>query len=289
MVGPAGIGLLTMLITTGFVLIAAGWRGVLPTGAVSTGRIGPGNIALRLALGGVGFVITLVLTGWPIAALYGTIGGYLFPTLAASKRRRREAVERVEAIATWVESLRDTMAASAGIQEAIRASARVAPGPIRTEVRNLALRMQHQSVARSLRSFAAEMTHPLSDMVVASLILATSRQAGSLQDVLAVTAKGARDSAAMWRHVESRRARTYSQARLAGWVSFLLILFLIVARRGFLEPFDGLGGQIALLFIGGIFFASGISIYLLGRPTEPRRLFSGIEDWSAGTQTEVAR
>jgi hypothetical protein len=279
-----------MAATAGLLIIIAGWRGILPQGSETapTGmRVD--NIPLRLGLGTAGLLITFIVTGWPVAAFYGGLGGYLLPTLAAAKRHRRETVDRVEAIATWVESLRDTMAASAGIQEAIRASAPVAPGPVRSEVRNLSLRMQHQSVAQSLRSFAADMTHPLSDMVVASLILATSRQAGSLQDVLAVTAKGARDSAAMWRQVESRRARTYSQARLAGWVSFLLILFLVVARRGFLEPFDSFGGQIAMFFIGAIFFASGISIYLLSRPTEPRRLFSGIENWSLANSAEADR
>ena len=269
-----------MVAVGGLLLIVAGALGLLPRMTERSGSGGLDHLPLRFALAVGGFAVSLAVTGWPVAAVYCALGGFSLPTLAAAKRRRREAVERVEAIAVWAESLRDTMAASAGIQEALRASARVAPAPIRTEVRNLALRLQHQSVPQALRRFAADVNHPLSDMVVASLILATGRHAGSLQGVLAITARGARDSAAMWRHVESRRSRTYSQARLAGWISFAMIMFLVLARRSFLEPFDSFGGQIALFFIGGIFFASGMSLYLLSRPTEPRRLFKGIETWS---------
>lgn len=280
MVGPVAVAIWTMVAVSGGLLILAGWRGLLPRldeRSGTTGRLD--YLPLRLTLAALGTVGPFLATGWPVAALYCGLGGFFLPTLAASKRRRREAVERVEAIATWVESLRDTMAASAGIQEAIRASARVAPAPVREEVRTLSLRLQHQSVSRALRQFAVDMAHPLTDMVVASLILATSRQAGSLQQTLAVTATGARDSAAMWRQVEGRRARTYSQARLAGWGSAAMIVLMVASQRSTLTPYDSSAGQFVLLFIGGIFFASAVAIYRLSQPTQPRRLFEGIEKW----------
>lgn len=267
--------------TTGLILIVAGWRGALPRlGADDSSSATIEQPLLRTFIAAAAVVACYLATGWPVAVLYAIVGGFSIPTLTAAKRKRQEAVERVEAIATWAESLRDTMAASAGIQEAIRASARVAPGPIRSEVRDLALRLQHQSISQSLRRFAADMAHPLSDMVVASLLLATSRHAGSLQNVLAMTAQSARDSAAMARQVESRRARTYSQARMAGWVSGLMVVFLILTRRSFLTPYDGFGGQVALLVIFSVFYLSGVSLYLLARPVTPRRLFKGIETWS---------
>lgn len=277
------IGLWAMVGTTGLLIIIAGWRGVLPSPGSSSGSgssVNAGGMAQRVGFGLAGAVAAFLLTSWPVAGFYGLLAGLSLPTLAQAKRRRRAAVERVEAVAVWTESLRDTMSASAGIQDAIRVSARVAPEPIRNEVRNLAIRLQHQSVSHALRRFAAEMAHPLADMVVASLILATGRHAGSLQPVLAATAKGARDSATMMRHVESRRTRTYSQARMAGWVSFAIILLLILTRRSFLAPFDSIGGQVALIVIGAAFYGSGLALYFLSRPTTPRRLFQGIESWA---------
>lgn len=284
MVSPTGIALTVMFVVAGMIVVAAGVRGMLPRG--SAARVGASefdHLAARVVLAVGGFAVVLLLTGWIVAALYGAASGFLFPTLVVSKRRRREAVERIDAIAAWVESLRDTMAASAGIQEALQSSAKVAPRPIRSEVQALALRLQHEPLGSSLRRFAADMHHPLTDMIVASLVLATARHAGSLQGILAMTAKAARDYAAMWRHIESGRARLYAQSRLAGWVSFIMIFGFILARREFLAPFDGVGGQVALLVIGGAFFGSAVSLYRLTRPVDPNRPFQTIEFWSPAT------
>jgi tight adherence protein B len=222
----------------------------------------------------------LLLTGWPVTAVFVGVGGYLLPTQAAAKRRRKEAVDRVEAIAVWAENLRDTMAASAGMQEALRTSARVAPAPISVEVNDLAVRLQHESVISALRRFAADMHHPLSDMVVASLIMASSRHGGSLQGVLAMAAKSARDWASMWRHIEGGRAQVYAQSRMAGWVSFIVTSFFVLVRRDFLRPFDSFFGQMVMFVVCSAFFASGVAIYRLGQPLEPRRMFKGIEGWA---------
>jgi tight adherence protein B len=276
-VSPGLFAVAVMVGVLGLVLVVAGSRGVLPH---FSGDREHGRHTLRFALAGAGFVVVLGLTGWIVAAVYFGLGGWFLPTLAESKKKRREAVERVEAIATWVETLRDTMAASAGIQEALRTSAKVAPAPIHNEVTDLALRLQHESVVSALRRFAADMRHPLADTVVASLILASSRHGGSLQGVLAMAAKSARDSASMWRHVEGRRAKLYAQSRMAGWVSFGIITFFVLARRDFLSPFDSFFGQFVLLLVCGAFFASGVALYRLGRPIEPRRMFQGIERWS---------
>ena len=62
---------------------------------------------------------------------------------AAHRRNRRgEAVGRIEAVAGWSEMLRDTMAGAAGLEQAIVATATVAPLPIRAEVATLAVRLE---------------------------------------------------------------------------------------------------------------------------------------------------
>ncbi len=282
--------LAVVVLVLGLLLVIAGLRGALPgrrpddaSEEVTRQGAALDNPALRLVLGLGGLVACGFLTRWPVAALYGGLSGYVFPTLALAKRRRREAVERIDAIATWVESLRDTMAASAGVQEALVTSAKVAPLPIRREVQSLAVRLQHETLTSSLRRFAADLRHPLADMIVASLVLATSRHAGSLQNVLAITARTARDYAAMWRSVEAGRSRLYAQVRIAGVISGVVILGFILANRAFLSPFDSFVGQIALLIIGGSFFGSGVALHRLTRPVDPDRPFRGIEGWQPDT------
>ncbi len=289
MVGPFGLAVMLALAALGAVVTVAGWRGALPelgsadpapTDVTGEPQHTIENPLIRLALALGGFVLALLVTGWIAAAVYAAVGAFLLPTFVLAKRRRRAAVARIEAIATWTESLRDTMAASAGLQQALQTSARVAPAPIRTEVRDLVVRLQHQSVSESLRRFAADVKHPLADMVVASLILATTRHAGSLQNVLGVTAKAARDTAAMWRQVEAGRTRMYSQARMAGWVTAGMMAFLVFTRRELLSPYDSVVGQIVLFVVLGVFVGGNFWIYRLAKPVDPRRVFANVERWS---------
>jgi Flp pilus assembly protein TadB len=290
-VTPTRFAIAVMLGVIGLLILAAGAAGILPEPrkkAPTDDEDVIESLAVRMVAALLGTAAAFITTGWPVMMGFGALAGWFLPTFATAKRRRRESVERIEAIAVWTESLRDTMAASAGLQEALRTSARVAPNPIRTEVRDLALRLQHQTTTAALRQFAADMAHPLADLVVASLVLAASRHGGSLQSVLLMTAKAARDSAAMMRHVEAGRARIYSQARMAGWVSFGMIGFLILTQRDFLAPFGTLAGQIMLLVIGGAFFGSGVAVYRLSRSVEPRRVFADIEAWGELGIEEVA-
>lgn len=280
--------LAAMAAVTGLLVVMAGACGALPHRIErGTGAGGPDRPGMRIGLTLGGFFLVLVITGWPIAALFCGAAGWSLPTLAEARRKRQSAVDRVEAIAAWAETLRDTMAASAGIQEALRTSAKVAPAPIRAEVTDMALRLQHESVVSSLRRFAADMNHPLADTLVASLILATSRHGGSLQGVLAMAAKNARDSASMWRHIEGSRSKTYAQSRMAGWVSAITIVLVVLGRRSFVEPFDSAFGQIVLGVVCLAFFASGVALYQLAKPLPAKRMFQGIERWAEPTATEI--
>ncbi len=275
--------LVSLLFALGLLIIAAGAAGRLPNLAEMSAVSGGQEVnypAASLALGLVGFVAMFLFTGWIVAAVYGAVGGLLLPTLVTAKRRRREEIARIEAIASWIESVRDTMAASAGMQQALQVSARVAPAPIRDEVRAMASRLQHQSTNEVLRRFAGDLKHPLSDMVVASLILASTRHAGSLRTVLASTAKSARETAAMWREVEASRARIFSQARMAGWITAMMMAFMVATRRDLLSIYDTVAGQIVLAVILGVFVAANYAMYRIAKPPPSRRVFDDIERWS---------
>lgn len=288
MVNELLFALAAMAAVTGLLLVVAGACGALPHQIErGTGTVGPDRAALRAGLALAGFLVVFVVTRWPVAAVFCGAAGWALPTLAEARRKRQAAVDRVEAIAAWAETLRDTMAASAGMQEALRTSAKVAPAPIRAEVTDMALRLQHESVLSTLRRFAADMNHPLADNLVASLILATSRHGGSLQGVLAMAAKNARDSASMWRHIEGSRSKTYAQSRMAGWVSAITIVLVVLGRRSFVEPFDSPFGQIVLGVVCLSFFASGLALYRLAKPLTAKRMFQGIERWAEPATTEI--
>lgn len=274
---PAGAALAAAVAVVGLVVAVAGWRGLLPAMDGPVRLTSSTDLLVRVALAGVGFLLALVVSGWVIASAYVAFGAAAIPTMRRSKRARHEAVERVEAIATWTESLNDTVRSGAGLRKALVLSARVAPGLISEPVRRMAERVEHESVEAALGGLAADLADPAADTVIVSLMLAMRSPAGGLNEVLTSVARTARDAAAMRRRIEASRSRTYTQSRIVSGTSIVFILTLVVFRRDFLEPYDELAGQVAQLVVGAFFAVSGVAMYRLGRPEAAVRPFGRVQ------------
>lgn len=272
------VALIAVLATAGLLLVIGGATGWIRLPNLrSEAKDTAATTSMRAALA-VGFSFVLyTITGWVVVAGFGALGGWFAPTLKNAKRERHGAIDRVDAIATWVENLRDNIAGSAGLQQALRMSGDHAPEPIRTEVRDLVLRLQHEPVTVALRRFAADVAHPTSDMVVGCLILASSRSAGSLAPVLAKTAQAARDSAAMMRQVDAGRRASQSQAKLVAIVTGLMSLTMAAGDGEFVEPYDTVLGQVLLVVVCSMFAGAAVLLYRLAKPTMQPRVFQGVE------------
>ncbi|HEX7196924.1 MAG TPA: type II secretion system F family protein [Candidatus Limnocylindria bacterium] len=269
------------LIGLGLFVVLLGIRGVPARGLrrqVARGPM-PDRLILRGSLAAAALVVVWLATGWPAGAVMAAVGSGALPSLTGVRARRSEAVARIEAIATWAELLRDVMAAAAGLQEAIVATGPLAPAPIRPEVQRLAHRIstRGQRLAPALRAFADELAHPLGDMVVTSLLLASERQ-GRMGDLLGEVAVSARKTVAMRLRVEATRARTYVTTRLIVGITVLISVWLIGFRRDYLAPFDSPGGQVMLVLIGSIFCVAGVLMHRMATPTELARLLGGEGD-----------
>jgi len=282
-----GVVVAVSLAALGLVILTAGWFGVIPV--VNRTKVRAiGETGARI-LGATGAATVLfAISGWPVVAGFGAVGGWFAITLKNAKRERKAAIERVDAIATWVESIRDNISGAAGLQQALRNSGNHVPEPIRAEVRDLVLRLQHESVVPSLRRFAADIAHPTADMTVGCLILASTRSAGSLAGVLANTAQAARDNAAMMRQVEASRVASQSQAKLVGGIAGAMSLFIVLSQGEFVDPYDSFVGQIALFFMCAAVAGSVLSMYRLARPVPPIRVFQGVEIAEAVNGTHQA-
>ena len=272
MIGAAFLGAVFGL---GVFLMIMGVRGVqvLPRGA-DIRKVTPAvdqlvlRIVLALALGGaVG-----VATGWPVATIAAAVLGLALPSFRRTSEQRRRSLERTEAVATWSEMLRDTMAAAAGLNEAIVASSRVAPPAIRAEAQALAIRAEHQPLPRALRRFAAELADPVADAVCAALILSTERQGANLGQALSQIASNARDQAAMRQRVEASRARTYASARFIVVVTLVFSIGLVLFAPQYLEPFNSVEGQLTLAVVVGLFGAALWGLQRLAAPQPVARL-----------------
>jgi Flp pilus assembly protein TadB len=231
----------------------------------------------RAALVVAAAVAGWVLTGWPAAGAVAGAAAGVAPLLVGTRRRRQLINERSEALAAWAEMLRDTIAAHAGLREAIAVTARVAPMPIRANVQALTARAERESLTEALRRFAVEVADPVADLIVAALVIAADRQAHRLAELLSQIADSAREHAAMRLRVETGRARTYASSRALVVITFALAVGLLMFSPAFMEPYDTVTGQLVLTGIGALFAGALWSLVLLGRPAAVPRLLAGAE------------
>lgn len=264
-----------VVVGLGCVLVLAGWRGVAlrrPTLVVQKRTIERRTLRLACAVGAA--VIVGAVTGWPVGALLAGAAAWGAPTLLSGTKGRAAAVARIEAVAGWAEMLRDTMAGAAGLEQAIVATATVAPLPIRAEVATLAVRLESERLAPALRVFANEVADPTMDLVVAALVLAAEHQAQRLGELLGSLAGAARDQATMRLRVEAGRARTRTSVRVILGATGGLAFGLAVLNRGYLAPYDSALGQFMLLVIGLLFGTSFLWLARMTKPSVPQRFLA---------------
>jgi tight adherence protein B len=260
----AAIGLGVLLIICG----AAGRR-VVPGRRRREERITRGWLAVAVGLAG-GFAVYGV-THWLVAGLLAGIAVGNAPRFLAGRRRHEQEIRRVEAIASWAEMLRDTIAGAAGLEQAIAATGPIAPAPIAGPVARLAARLDYEPLPVALRRFADEVDHPTADFVVAALVIAAEKEARVLGRLLGQLAVCARDEAKMRTRIWIDRAKTRTSVTVIAGCVLAFAGGLLTFSRTYLEPYDDAVGQVVLLVIGGLFFASLAGMDRMARVAVPER------------------
>jgi len=192
-------------------------------------------------------VAVLLLTRWPLAGLAGGAVVGLWPRLFGGGALGRRQLAKIEAIASWTESLRDTSSAASGLEQAIPATTSSAPALLRAPVRELAARLDGRvPLPEALARFADDVDDPAADMVVAALSLNARQRAGGLERILTALAESARAELEMRRKVElERRALRRQAQRIAFGVIGFSVLQAVFAR-GWVQPYSSTLGQLVL-------------------------------------------
>ncbi|WP_091305900.1 type II secretion system F family protein [Amycolatopsis tolypomycina] len=249
----------------GVILIVAAWRRTPSPSAPSRGarlvRALRGRADDRRALARLTTAVaagtgTGAVTGWVAGAVLAAAAVWFLPRLVGPDRAHHRRVARIEAIASWTEMLRDVLSAAAGLEQAILATAPLAPAAIRGEVATLTARLESgQRLAPALRALAGELDDPTADLVLAALILAAEHQARQLGDLLSSLATTARGQAAMRMRVETGRARSRTSVRVIVATTVAFAAAVVLFNRAYLDVYNTATGQVVLLLIGGLFAA----------------------------------
>jgi len=231
-------------------------------------------LGIRGAMALIAGILVLVATGWVVAGVgamllvlgWRGIGG------AAGERK---AMARLEALATWTESLRDTVAGAVSLEQAIPSSLRVAApsiqGPLASLVDRLHTRMP---MAEALGRFADDLDDPSADMVIAALVINSRLRGPGLRDLLSALAASVRDELHMRTKVNAERRSTRRSIQIVVGVSVGLALVLAIFNRGYVHPYGSPLGQLILIVVAVLYAVAFLWLRKLARFDSPERLLA---------------
>ena len=245
---------------------------VLPDASRLVPKAVPAERAIaRLSAAVLAGVAVGLVTGWPVAGVGVCAGVLVGPAALGGTARRAQESATADAIATWADMIRDTMAGASGLEESLIQTAAVAPAAIKPQLGTFALQLRHQPLDVALDGLAADLNHSSADLIVASLAAAARLEARDLGSLLARLAEAIRGDVRMRTRIEIGRARIRTSARIAVGITAATVVFLYVFARHLLEPYDTMAGQGWLLVVMGVFFGAGLMLNRYGRLEAPER------------------
>ncbi len=227
--------------------------------------------ALLAALGAS--VVTLVVSRTVAAPLIaGSVVWVILSSVAQSNARSQ--IEVLRALATWTESLRDSVASQRGLIGAIESTSEIAPPLLRSRVGELVSQLRSGvSPGTALSSFAAGMDGAGADEAVAPLIAAARFGGGEMARVLAQAARSTRDQISMMERVELARERPRRELRIVLVVTAGFILAAMLFGHSYFKPFTSASGQLFMLLAAGLFVSGFVLMNRMSRPQPLPRLF----------------
>jgi Flp pilus assembly protein TadB len=211
----------------------------------------------RLALAMLGGIVAGVLTGWPVAGAAVAVLIFFWNQLFGGLSSERLGTQRVEALAMWTESLRDTIAGAVGLEQAIPSAARTA-GPLLADQLDLLMdRLRgRMPLGEALHLLADDIDDPSADIIIAALILNAKLRGPGLRDVLTALAKSAREEVDMRQRVMAQRSGTRRSVQIIVFSVAVVVLGVAIFDSRYVEAYSSATGQVVLLVVM-MFFAGG--------------------------------
>lgn len=223
---------------------------------------------------GVG-LLTLVLTQWPVLAIAGGLLVFFADALFGGAASERQAYARLEGLAAWTESLRDTIAGAVGLEQAIPATAEAASPAIQSAVRDLADHLRvRMPMPSALHRLADQLDDPAADLVVAALLLNSRLRGPGLRDVLTSLSHSVRAELEMRGRIMAGRSSTRRSVQIVIGFSVLVVLGLRFFNPAYVEPYGTFVGQTVLAVVVALFAAGFLWLRRLSAFEKPQRFLS---------------
>lgn len=277
----------TALAASLVLLVAAclGWRpntSGRSSGSSLRDRLGS-DLARRAGYAVAAAVPVALLTRWPVMVGATVMLVWAWPSMFGAGRQSGERIARLEAVAIWTESMRDTIAGSIALEEAIRNTAGSAPEAIQEPLQRLVGALSvHVPLQQALAQFAEDFEDESIDLVAAALILNSQLRGPGLVATLTALATSVREELDMRRRIEQEQKTLRRDARTIMATAIGFAGVLVTFSRPYMEPYSTVPGQLMLgiviaIFVGGLVWMRRLANvraherFLIGPETMARR------------------
>jgi Flp pilus assembly protein TadB len=226
--------------------------------------------AVALILGAV----TLLATRWVVAAIGVTLLALGWRSLGGAASERR-AMDRLEGLAAWTESLRDTIAGAVGLEQAIPSSLRAAAPSLRDPLARLVDRLHtRMPMPDALRRFADDINDPGADLIIAALIINSRLRGPGLRDLLTGLSGSVREELDMRRKVNAERRSTRRSVQIVVLIAVAVALAMAIFNHHYVQIYDSPLGQVVLVIVAGFYAAGFFWLRKLAHFDSPERLLA---------------
>jgi Flp pilus assembly protein TadB len=247
------------------------------------------ELTTRVAVGLVAGAVMLLLTRWAVAGVaLGLLAAY-WDRIAGGDARERVGIARLDALASWTESLRDTIAGAVGLEQAIPASAANAGLVIRPSLNLLVDRLRiREPLPDALTAFAEDIDDPSADVICAALVLNARLRGPGLRDVLTALAISAREELDMRRRIEASRKSVRRSVRIVLIIVLGVMGLLSLLNRHYVRPYSSLVGQCVLAGVVLLLAAGLLWLRSLASPRRTERFLVPADPRAVAAEARVA-
>jgi Flp pilus assembly protein TadB len=227
------------------------------------------DLTRRLVIGIVAGAIALLLTRWVVAGIAVGVLGAFWDRIGGGDAAERVGIARLDAMASWTESLRDTIAGAVGLEQAIPATAVNAGAAIRPSLNLLVDRLRiREPLPDALTAFAQDIDDPSADVICAALVLNARLRGPGLRDVLTALAVSAREELELRRRIEASRRSIRRSVRIVLIIVLGVMSAMAVFNHHYVKPYGSAQGQLVLAVV---IMLIGAGLLWLRRLAAPRR------------------
>jgi Flp pilus assembly protein TadB len=224
-------------------------------------------------------LLVLVVTRWLVLAVALGLLAAMADRFFGGTGEERRAIDRLDALATWTEALRDTIAGAVGLEQAIPATAVNAAPAIKPSLNLLVDRLRiREPLPSALMRFADDLDDPSADLIVAALVLNARLRGPGLREVLSALADSAREELDVRRKVAAERRSTRRSVQVVVAITLIMAAGLVLFNSAYMAPYTSFVGQVVLAVVIGLYALGLLWLRRLAKIEVPDRFLIGVAD-----------